>query len=317
MKKYIISLCAVLLLTACNKAEFSPINPHEQFVASVNIVEPSVQFFSNKCEPIATWQFDEPYTGGTLMQFDQLFLYGNQMTEAHIYEISTGRKLKTIKMPVGTTNAYFDVESERLFVTNGKTNTLTMYDIHGSEQGSLELRNYPMSMTSLDGKLYVVNFKDTVLSVVDIEVFRVIDEWTIPQDSHGLLVDANKGELWIGGHGVGATPNPKVSVFQLETGEIKEKLDLPMMPVGLAKQENGERVAVVSHGNSTLYMLDGKKEIDKVMQIGANPFAVTFFEESIVVAGYDDDTLYFVEDGQVSKQCETLDGPFQLIVRGA
>lgn len=314
MKRLSFVLCVALLLAGCTQTKLTPVNPHEKFVATVNIAEPSVQFYSNSCEVISTWSFDEAYTGGILVGFDQLLLYGNQMTEAHLFEISSGRKLKTVEVAVGTTNAYFEANSERFFMTNSKTNELTMYSKSGEELGKLRLKNYPMSMTAADGLLYVVNFKDTVLSVVDIEQFQVVNEWTIPYDSHGLLV--KQDELWVGGHGAGSTPNTNVLVFDRTTGHVKEELQLPMMPVAFAESASGDEVAVISHGNSSLYVLDEMKDIKVTTQIGANPFAVAYVDDQIVVAGYDDDTLYFVQGGQVVRECATLDGPFQLLVRG-
>lgn len=306
----------MLILGGCTQSKLTPVNPHEQFVATVTIGEPSVQFYSNSCEHIATWSFEEAYTGGTLVGFDQLLLYGNQMTEAHLYEISTGRRLKTLNVAIGTTNSYFDEKSERLFMTNSKTNELTMYNVRGEKLGKQTLRNYPMSMNAADGLLYVVNYKDTVLSVIDIASFQVVEEWAIPQDSHGLLVKKEQQELWVGGHGAGSTPNSTVRVFDLETGIMKEELYLPMMPVGFAAHEDGD-AAIISHGNSHLYVVDEQKEVKVSAQIGSNPFAIAYVGDAIVLAGYDDDTLYVVEDGQVTAECTTLDGPFQLLVRGA
>ena len=51
------------------------------------------------------------------------------------------------------------------------------------------------------------------------------------------------------------------------------------------------------------------------MEVSANPFAVAYFNDYIVVAGYDDQTLYFIQQGQVMKQVQTGKGPFQLLVR--
>lgn len=315
LKRFGLFLSLAVLLTGCSQTQYTSVNPHEQFVATVNIVEPSVQFYSNSCEPIASWVFEEPYTGGVLVGFDQLLLYGNQMTEAHLYELSSGRLIKKLEVAVGTTNAYFDVESEQFFMTNSKTNELTMYSQSGEKLKKLRLKNYPMSMMAADGLLYVINYKDTVLSVVDIAQFQVVDEWKIPKDSHGLLVRQDTQELWVGGHGVGSTPNTNVLVLNLGTGDLKEKLQLPMMPVDFAQSSSADEVAVISHGNSSLYILDQVKDIKATLQIGANPFAVAYLDKQFAVAGYDDDTLYFVKDGQVVKECETFAGPFQLLVR--
>ncbi len=50
-------------------------------------------------------------------------------------------------------------------------------------------------------------------------------------------------------------------------------------------------------------------------RLGANPFVVDQFKDYIVVAGYDDHTLYFIKDGQKEKTVDVGKGAFQLLVR--
>ena len=45
------------------------------------------------------------------------------------------------------------------------------------------------------------------------------------------------------------------------------------------------------------------------------PFVVDQFKDYIVVAGYDDHTLYFIKDGQKEKTVDVGKGAFQLLVR--
>lgn len=305
----------VFILAACSNANYVSINPHEDFVASINIIEPSIQFYSTNGKELATWNFEHAYSGGVLIQQDRILMYGNQLNEAHIYEISSGRKIKTIDVELGISNAFYDKESKNFFITNSKTNEISSFDIHGKFISSIKLRNYPMSMDAYNGKLYVVNFKDTLLSVIDIDNFQVEAEWTIPQESHGVKVVSNEDELWLGGHGAGAEPNRFINIYNLSTGELKKKLELPIMPVAIA--EKNDQRAIVSHGNSFLYVTDDLGNIKKKLQVGANLFSVQFFGEYIVVAGYDDNMLYFIKDGQIAIKKRTLDGPFQLIVREA
>jgi len=50
--------------------------------------------------------------------------------------------------------------------------------------------------------------------------------------------------------------------------------------------------------------------------VGANPFSVAAFKDMIIVAGFDDNQIYFLEeDGKVLHKNPTKSGPFQLLVR--
>lgn len=303
----------ILLLSSCNKEEFPPINQHQSFVASVNILQPSITFYDNSGEKIANWTLDKAYTGAVLVDHDKIMLYGHQLEEAYLYELSTGRKIKTIETGIGTTNGYYDKDGKLLFLTNSKTNELISYNNYGDKLSEIKLRNYPMSMESYDGKLYVINYKDTILSVVDMQTFQVIDEWTIEKSSSGILLLPEQQTVWIGGHGEGSKPNQSIKVLDLQTGDTVNELNVSIMPVGFSRNEN--EVYVVNHGANELDVLSDFGEMLWKLEVGANPFAVSYFNESIIVVGFDDHTMYFINDGKIEKSIETDKGPFQLLVR--
>ena len=314
MKKFIfVLLMCILLLTGCSEQRFTAINPHQSFIASVNILQPSLTFFDQEAQKIATWEFEVAYTGGTLIQHDRILMYGHELTEAHLYELSTGNHIATIDCGIGTTNAYYDQQSKQFFITNSKSNTVTSYDLQGEKLHEQKLYNYPMSMAASDGYLYVVNYKDTMLSVLDIATLNVIDEWEIAKSSHGIAILEEENSVWIGGHGEGSKPNETIDVYNLTTGEKQSELYMPLMPVGLAEKD--DEVAVISHGANMLYVANPKGEVLWQQKVGANPFAATYFADYIVVAGYDDQTIYFFNEQKMVKEVQTDKGPFQLFVR--
>lgn len=316
MLKYVktfMIVVVILLLTSCNKEEFPPINQHQSFVASVNILQPSITFYNNSGEKIENWILDKAYTGAALIDHDKIILYGHQLEEAHLYELSSGKKIKTIQTGIGTTNSYYDKDEKLLFLTNSKTNTVTSYNNYGDKLSETKLRNYPMSMESYDGKLYVINYKDTILSVVDMQTFQVIDEWTIEKSSSGILLLPEQQTIWIGGHGEGSKPNQSIKVLDLQSGNTVNEIKVSIMPVGFSQNEN--EVYVVNHGANELDVLSDRGEILWKLEVGANPFAVSYFNQSIVVVGFDDHTMYFIKDGKIEKSIETDKGPFQLLVR--
>ncbi len=316
MKKwafFIFSFIQVMLVAGCTEKSFEPIDRNQSFIASLNIQEPSLDFIDELGNVIATWSFDKAYTGALLLDNDRILLYGHQLDEVVVFTLSTGKKLYSKKVELGTTNVYYDPDIKQFFITNSKMNTVTSFDVEGNELASQRLGNYPMSMATYKDKLYVVNYKDTKLSVLSIKDLTIEQEWPIGKSSHGIVIIEETNELWVGGHGEGSKPNSSVKRFDLGTGVVRGSIEMPLMPVGLTKTK--DKVLVVSHGHNELYVVDFKGNVLWEKEVGANPFVVNQFKDYIVVAGYDDHTLYFIKDGQVQKTVDVGKGAFQLLVR--
>lgn len=315
MKKWITVFFFSLLIfvQGCSKEPFEPINQHQSFVASINILEPSIVFLDSTGDKIATWKFDKAYTGATLIPYDRILLFGHQLHEVDIYELSTGKKIKSIETGLGTTNAYYDAEEDMIFLANSVTNTVMSFDNKGNKLAELALTDYPLSMDGYRGKLYVVNYKAPVLSVIDMKSMTLIDEWAIDKSSSGLLIIEETNSLWIGGHGSGSRPNQSVKVMDLQTGEMTKEIQVSHMPVGFSRNE--DEVYISNHGSNELFACNVSGDVLWSVEVGANPFAVTCFDENVVVAGFDDNKIYFLEKGKVQKTIQTDHGPFQLLVR--
>lgn len=303
---------SIVYLYSCKEETFEPIEKEESFVASVNIIDQSIQFFSNEKEQLAHWQFDQPITGAILVANEVVAIYGHQLTTIYMIELSTGEVINRVDVPIGTTNMYFDSYNESFYVTNNKTNELSIYSKNGQFVQSIRVKNYPMSMVANEDYIYVINYKDTFLSVINKNTYEIESEWEIPKSSHGIYIF--KDELWIGGHGEGMKSNKYVNIYDLHTGYLQSAIELPIMPIGVANLHH--TYAVVSHGNSMVHALSEDHQIIWEKQIGANPFAIATFSEEFVVAGYDDHFLYFVsQDGTITQTLDVGKGPFQLIVR--
>lgn len=168
-----------------------------------------------------------------------------------------------------------------------------------------------MAMISDGNHIFVVNFKDEVLSVLSMNLAQV-DEWMIPTSSHGLFIQNN--ELWLGGHGAGSSPNRSIKRINIKTGELIGEIEAPLMPINMARAANGH-IFTVSHGSSTVYELSETGEVLNSMKAGANPFWISSFGNNMVLAGYDDHQIYFIQSDEITKKLQVGKGPFQLIVR--
>ncbi|MCH7322828.1 YncE family protein [Solibacillus sp. MA9] len=311
--KALFVVCYLLVLTGCNESVFDAIDEHQSFLASVNILEPSITFYDEDFALIATWDLDNTYTGATLVGTNAILLYGHQLDEAELYDLSSGKQIVKLKTGIGTTNALYDEQAHAIYLTNSKTNELTSYSVTGELQQSLKLRNYPMSMALHENMLYVVNYKDTFLSVIDTTTFKAIDEWLIESSSQGALIVEETNELWLGGHGQGSKPNEMVQVFDLTTGMVKKEIAVPVMPITLIQQE--QEVIIASHGSNMVYSTSLDGTINWQQEVAANPFSVAYFDGRLVVAGYDDQTLYVAEHAHIIETVDTGKGAFQLLVR--
>lgn len=300
------------ILTACSDTSFHPIDSSTGFVASLNILEPSIDFISNEEKIIETWKLDAPYTGFTLVSNDYVFLYGYSLDEAILVQLSTGKKIEVFPVRNGTTYAY--AAGQIIYVSNGKDNTVTAFDNHGKEITKVEAGRYPMSMIADEQYLYVVNFKDTFLSVFSLGDLQLIGKWDIPTSSHGLYL--NGDELWLGGHGAGSEANKTIRKYSLQSGELLGEIEAPMMPIGFTETSDGH-IYTVSHGTNDVYEFTKEGNPITSIKVGANPFSIATLDDSIVVAGYDDHQIYFLQNGRIIKKLQVGKGPFQLITREA
>ena len=301
----------IFLLGGCAQPAFESIDPSTNFVASLNIVEGSIDSISTEQKVFETWTLDDTYSGFTLVSDDLLLIYGFTLEEAILVQLSSGKQIATLEVGEGTTFAY--AWKEEIYIANGKENTVTLFNTNGQELAKTTAGNYPMSMTS-DGKnLYVVNFKDEVLSVFSLDLTEKT-EWSIPTSSNGLLIQ--KDEMWIGGHGAGSSPNRVINRYELATGKQIGKIEAPMMPINMIKASDGN-IYAVSHGSNMIYKISEEGEVLSSVKVGANPFSIATFGDGIVLAGYDDQHIYFIESDKIMNKLQVGEGPFQLLVREA
>ncbi|TQR06314.1 YncE family protein [Psychrobacillus soli] len=310
MKKLSI-LFVLFLLGACAKPSLPSIDPSVDFVASLNTADGTIDFISTEQKVLESWQLDASYTGFTLVSDDLLLLYGFTLKKAVLIQLSTGKQLATLDVKEGTTFAY--AYEENIYIANGKENTVTLFNKKGEALAEAATGNYPMSIIAHDDNLYVVNFKDEILSIFSLDLTEKTT-WDIPNSSHGLFVNGN--ELWLGGHGAGSSPNRVIHRYDIATGELLGEIETPMMPVNMTKAANGH-IFAVSHGSSTVYEISETGEVLASLKAGANPFAIETFGDNIVLAGYDDHHLYFIQSGEVANKVHVGKGPFQLVVREA
>ncbi len=308
-----LSLAIILGVGGCGKIVYPSIPKNQDFIASVNIQASTINFINEQGKVFTTWKLDQAYTGATLIDQQQILLYGFQLKKATVYNLTTGKQVFTIDTGIGITNGIYDKVHKQIYLANGKTNDITAYNEEGKQTSKQKVGNYPMAMMVHGGQLFVVNYKDTKLSILQTKSLKLRKEWPIQKSSNGMVIV--KDQLWIGGHGEGIKPNSTVSIYHLESGKKVSQIKLPMMPVGFVKGTN--RVYVISHGDSVLSEVTFDGKVRRELEVGANPFTVNLFKSFVAVAGYDDHCVYFLRKGKIAKTIQVGKGPFQLLVREA
>lgn len=305
-------IVACLLLTGCMSEKYKKIPGDMEFVATFNQLDRSITFFNEKFEVVTTWSLEEKYSGATLIGNDAIALFGPTVDNITIYQLSTGEEVTKIKDTIGTTNVIYDDKRKLIYVANKEHNTISKFDLEGNYIAEIMVGNYPLTMEIEKDSLYVLNFKSDYLSVVDLNLFEESEQLKVPSSSNGLIINSKLQEIWIGGHGE-HTSNREVLVISSINGEVLKRLPAPEMPIALAQSEN--LISVISHGSNMLYQFsnDGKKVNE--IEVGANPFTVAYFNNFIITAGYDDNTMYVINKNGDIQSYATGNGPFQLVIR--
>lgn len=311
-------LLAVVLLSGCNSNEtYTKINLGKSFLATINIKDTSLTFLDENYQRFANWDISEPFTGALLLaDKDTLLLYGKEMSTIEVFSLSAGKHIDSWNSGKGIVNMLV-LEDRGIVAVNQLNHSISFLDEEGQERDRVRVGQSPL--TVLQGKqthnLFVVNFGDTICSVIDLKTKKVDREFTIKSSSTGALVREENEEIWIGGHGKGEKVEENLYIYSTETGRLKKKIKAPTMPIKFLENDDG--IFILSHGSSSLFKLNEEYEEVKSLVVGVNPFEMGNFKEDLIVAGYDSDEVYIVdtETMEVKKTAKVGEGPFQMLVR--
>ncbi|MEI5906468.1 hypothetical protein WAK64_05290 [Bacillus spongiae] len=312
MKKIVLMLLIYIMITGCQEQSYPTIKNDESFVASLNVRDSSLSFISDGAQSMATWNLNELYTGGILLNNNQdLLLFGYQLNHVSLFSLQRGELLEKWTIGEGITGA-IEIGDE-IALASSKTNEVIIVSKRGEITKRINVGLYPMDMKIYNGDLYVINYKDTSLSVIELTSKTVVREFEVPSSSTGLFIDENV--IWVGGHGQGSKPRTDLRFYSSQNGAELGSVEVGTMPVNVVKDKEGYFVA--SHGSNEIYQLDRNKKVVNSRIIGANPFTLVTFSEWVVVAGYDSNELYFLNKDTLEPErtVGVEKGPFVLLSR--
>lgn len=321
MKKYMKYSLPILLVcflvSACSEKTYPPIPSERGIIITINIKDMTVSFVdAERHKMLEQWEMEKPYSGGLILpDKDTLLLYGKQLETVDLYSLSNGEYITSWNTGKGIANGkVLQNKQEIVFVDQAK-NLARFFTTDGKETKAISTNQNPFTILEGENKLYVININDEELTIIDKEKKVNLESINIHSHAVGALLRENENELWIGGHGTGTEAEPDIHIYNLEDGSLINTIRAPLMPVNFIEKD--EAIYVISHGSNTLYKIPENIEEVKSVQVGANPFEISFYQEDLVVAGYDSNDIYFVDPNnlQIKHQVKVGKGPFQLIVR--
>jgi len=307
----------LLFVTGCSDESYSKIPANQSFAATLNLKDTTITFIDKQYHKFAEWNLKEPFLGGLLVDDeDTLLIYGKDMENISVFSLSLGKKIDSWNVGSGIVSMT-KLHTGELAAVNQESNEVYFLTSTGEIEKKVKVGKRPQSLISDQSgeRLYVINFGDAKLSVLNTLSMKVEREIEIPPSSTGGLLREKEAEIWIGGHGSGSEVEERIHIYSTPTGKLKKTLEAPTMPIKFIENEDG--IFIASHGSSMIYKFNHSYEQTASSVIGANPFEMDLFNGDLLVAGYDSNELYVVnsKSGNMLSTVKTGKGPFQLMIR--
>ncbi|WP_163100877.1 WD40 repeat domain-containing protein [Peribacillus alkalitolerans] len=314
----IIGICVFsIILSGCQKDNYKRINESVSFYASVNLKDGSLSFQDAMSgENLATWNLKRPITGALLLDDkDTLLVYGKQMKTVDVFSLSKGALIDSWNVGEGIVQIVQLKTSNELALVDQVKDQIRFFTNKGKEQRKVKTGKSPISLVESEKReqLFVLNFHDTKVSIINSKTYRAEDGITVNSSSSGILLNENDSELWVGGHGLGSNVEDNVHVYSIDTGKLIKSINAPTMPIFLKDTKNG--TFIVSHGSSSIYRWSQNKL--ESIQVGVNPFYLLEFKGNLLVAGYDSNDISILDPNtmRILKTVKVGNGPFHLFAR--
>jgi len=307
-----------LVLTGCGTEQYKKIESQKAQIIVVNLLESSLSFFDQETkEELARWTMPYTFTGALLLPDNKtLLLYGKQLKRIYLYDITTGTEIDRWKTGKGIVNVQISNDDSKLFLANQENDKIQVRTVTGEKLAEVSVGADPLTILESEkrNQLFAINFDAPEITVIDSGSYEKTKVIHAKPASVGAVLIEPYDELWTGGHGVGLKAENAVTVYSLDTGEIKQEIKAPIMPVDLGKW--GDYVFVVSHGSNQLRKIDiHTKEVISTKEIGANPFKISIINNLIYIASYDSNEIIEVDPNtmEIVDTIKAGKGPFQIL----
>jgi PQQ-dependent catabolism-associated beta-propeller protein len=174
--------------------------------------------------------------------------------------------------------------SGRVFVTNEKSNSLTILDLTGKVLETIETCARPRGMKFNPARthIYVGCGDDDTIALYDIATFRLVRSYRNIAAPETFDLHPDGRHLYISNE-----DDSEASVLDVESGDIVGRFPTGPEPEGVAISRDGKRVFVASEGANLVHVIDAdQKKVIKDILVGTRPrrFALSPDERELWVS---------------------------------
>jgi len=309
-----------LLLTGCQIKTYEKIDFRTSKIIVVNLMDRSLSFFDEKTrKEVAKWEMPYTFTGATLLPDNKtILLYGKHLKNIYLYDVTTGKEVDRWKLGEGIVNVQISNDLTKVYLADQEHDTIQVRTLDGKKIKVVPVGKGPLTILESEKKkeLYVMNFQDPLISIIDSTNFKSKHAIKAKPAAAGAVLIEPLGELWTGGHGPGHMAENSVTVYSLDSGDIKQEIEAPIMPIDLERLD--KYVYVISQGSNQLRKIDmNTKKVITTLEIGANPFEISVINNLIYCASYDSSEIIVVDpiNMKIIDKMMAGKGPFQILYK--
>ncbi|ERN54864.1 hypothetical protein M3689_04240 [Alkalihalophilus marmarensis] len=312
--KIVLTACSLLILISCSPFSHEGLPSAEPVVIVTNSFDESLSFIhGTKHDLITTWNLHHPASGTLLLDHDILLTYSSIHSTLYVYDLTSGKEVQSISV----SSAVDDLKllNNKLYLTQSEENEVVVLSLDGEVIDRIEVGSSPQYLYRHENSLYVLNYEDTSISVIDLSTNEVTT--TLPSiDRATDMIMVNESIVWIGGHGRGAEITNHIEMVDIVRQEKAGQLFAPTMPVAFLSHDNS--ILVLSHGSNQLREINSEtNEVESIIDTVANPFTMAALDDFLFIAGYDSNSVEIVDLNTLTsqKRIKVGEGPLDLTIR--
>ena len=196
-------------------------------------------------------------------------------------KIDDGSSKNMVTRNNSPTSIIVNANNERVYVTNGGTDTVTVIDAKTNKiLENIRVGSIPrdIAINNKTNKIYVANRDSNSLSVIDAVSNKIIDT-IVTNDPQGLAIDENMNIIYVSNSLFNF-----VSVIDCYENKVLAIIPVGNYPSGIAINHKTNKIYVANRDSNSLSIIDAtsNKVIDTIM-VGKQPFSSSVNPEHNVI----------------------------------
>lgn len=201
---------------------------------------------------------------------NEVYVFNNLEKNFLILDGKTYKIKEKISVGLYPRAILFVPELNKIFVSNGGGDNITIYNFKDKSQKTVDVGKGPIDLlfNSPVKKLYVLNYNSNELSVIDAGKENLLN--TIPLEGMpgAITLNSKENKIYIAG-----LANNEVIIIDGNTDEVLERIKVGLRPSKLLYDEKFNRIYVANSASNDLTVIDGTtNQIIKTLKLN-NPLA--------------------------------------------